>query len=174
MEEKMQKRGGKEMEIQFIGIIEFDGPVSQFKAVMGDLEKLTANGLKIGTWPTPEHPAKSMMIDTIPLPEHPGRGLKIETIPLPEHHLPGIYPVARHLSRSMVDKLTKGMPKFKLIKDIYGGIRCAHLHLHDEVVLLNEAGFKEVIQFVAKDLAGRLAETTDYTKTVGAISHLDR
>lgn len=158
MEEKTQKRSGTEMGIQFTGIIEFDGPVSQFKEVMGGLGKLTANGLKIGTWPTPEHPAKGMMIDTIPLPEN----------------LAGIYPVARHLSRSMVDKLTKGMPKFKLIKDINGGIRCAHLHLHDEVVLLDEAGFKEVIQFVAKDLAGRLAETTDYTDTVGAIRNLGR
>ena len=174
MEDEMQKRNAKEMAIQFRGIIEFDGPVSEFKVVIGELGKLTASGLKIGTWPTPEHPAKGMMIDTVPLPEHPGRGLMIDTIPLPENDLAGIYPIARHLSRTMVDKLTSGMPKFKLIKDINGGIRCAHLHLQDEVVLLDEAGFKEVIKFVAADLAGRLAETTDYTNTVGALSHLGR
>ena len=159
MEEKMQKRSAKEMEIQFIGIIEFDGPVSDFKAVMGDLGKLTGRGLKIGTWPTPEHPAKGMMIDTVPLPEN---------------DLAGIYPIARHLSRSMVDKLTKGMPKFKLIKDINGGIRCAHLHLHDEVVLLDREGFKEAVEHVATELAGRLAETTEYIETVGAIRNMGR
>jgi hypothetical protein len=174
MEEKMQKRSGKEMEIQFIGIIEFDGPVSEFKAVMTDLEKLTGRGLKVGTWPTPEHPAKGMMIDTVPLPERPGRGLMIDTIPLPENDLAGIYPIARHLSRSMLNKLTKGMPTFKLIKDINGGIRCAHLHLHDEVVLLDREGFKEAVEHVAAELAGRLAETTEYMGTVGAIRHMGR
>lgn len=157
MEDKMQKRSTKEMEIKFRGKLEFEGPVSEFEAVMADLGKLSARGLMIGTWPTPEHPAGGLMIDTVPLPEQP---------------LPGIVPVARYLSRDLLNKLTEGMPRFKIIKDINGGIRSAHLHLQDEVVLLDRAGFKEAVTHVATELAGKLAETAEYTETIGAISHL--
>ena len=158
MEEETQKRSAKEMEIKFRGKLEFEGPVSEFEAVMADLGKLSASGLMIGTWPTPEHP---------------GGGMMIETFPLPERSPPGIYPIARYLGRDMLNKLTKDMPRFRLIKDICGGIRTAHLHLQrNEVVLLDEAGFREIVTLVATDLAGQLADTMEYPETVGAIRNL--
>ena len=157
MEEKMQKRGSKEMEIKFRGKLEFEGPVSEFEAVMADLGKFSARGLKVGTWPTPEHPAGGLMIDSVPLPDQP---------------LPGIFPITRYLDRELLNRLTEGMPRFKIIKDIYGGIRNAHLHMHDEVVLLDQTRFKEAVRHVATELAGELAESTEYTETIRAISHL--
>lgn len=154
---KTQKRSPRDMEIKFRGIIEFEGPVSEFKAVMADLEKLSARGLMIGTWPTSEHPGKGMMIDTVPLPER---------------HTAGIFPVPRYLDRDLLTRLTEGMPQFKIIKDICGGIRTPHLHLQDEVVLLDQARFREVVESVATRLAGDLAEAAEYPETIGAIRNL--
>jgi hypothetical protein len=153
---KMQKRTTRDMEIKFGGKIEFEGSVSEFKAVMAGLGKLSAQGLKIGSSP----------------PDHPGATMMIDTVPLPERDIAGIISVVRYLSTDMLNRVTEGMYRFRLIKDIRGGIRTAHLHLQDEVVLLEEARFKEVVQHVAAELAGELADIAEYPETVGAIRHL--
>ncbi len=124
---------------------------------MAELRKLPANSLKIGTWPTPEHPAGGLMIDTVPLPEQPS---------------PGIIPVARLLGGELRDKVIEGMPRVKIINGIDGGIRNPHLHIKDEVVLLNRARFKEVVSQIAGELAGKLTESADFAETARAISHL--
>ena len=121
--------------------------------------------IRIGTWPTPERTAGGPRIGAIPLPE------LMCHIPWPRP-FPGFIDIPRYLGRDLLDKLIEGMPRFKVIKDIDGGIRTAHLHLQDEVVLLEEAGFKEAVQHVAAELAGQLAETAEYPETIGAIRHL--
>jgi hypothetical protein len=161
MADRMQKRSAKDMEIKFGGKIEFEGSVSEFKTLMAGLQRLSDQGLKIGTWPTPERPA----IGGIPLPE------LMCHIPWPRP-FPGFIDIPRYLGKDLLEKLIEGKPRFKVIKDIDGGIRTAHLHLHDEVVLLEEAGFKEAVQRVAAELAGQLAETAEYDETIGAIRHL--
>ena len=162
---KAQKRSTKDMEIKYSGKIEFEGSVSEFKAVMTELEKLSARGVMVGTWPTPEHPAKGMRIGSVPWPE------VIAHFPWP-WPFPGIIDIPRYLGRDLLEKLIEGRPRFKIIKDIDGGLRTAHLHLQDEVVLLDQAGFKEAVARVATELAGNLAETAEYPETVGAIRHL--
>ncbi|MFB0535859.1 MAG: hypothetical protein ACETWR_12860 [Anaerolineae bacterium] len=78
------------------------------------------------------------------------------------------------LSGKVLDKVIEGMPRIKaeIIRGIRGGIRDPHLHIDNEVVLLDRVRFKEVVGQVAMELAGRLGETADYTETVGAIRNL--
>lgn len=93
---------------------------------------------------------------------------------------PPIHPVGctkyfeEFLSERVLDKVIEGMPRIKaeIIRGIRGGIRNPHLHIKDEVVLLDRVRFKEVVGQVAMELAGRLAERADYTETVGAIRNL--
>ena len=78
------------------------------------------------------------------------------------------------LNDRILDKITEGMPRInaKIIQGIAGGIRDPHLHLDDDVVLLDRIRFKEVAGQVAQELAERLADKTGYTETVGAIRNL--
>ena len=145
------------MEVKFEGKLEFEGSESEFKAVMAGLKRLSARGVKIGTWPTPDHPAGSLMVGTVPLPEQPTSGI----VAMPEY-----------LDRDLLNRLIVGMPRFKLIDDICGGLRTPHLHLHDEVILLDQARFKEAVVKVVTDLTEKLAETAEYPEVVGAIGHL--
>ena len=39
-------------------------------------------------------------------------------------------------------------------------------------VLLDRDGFGEAVRHIAAELAGRLAETTEYPETIGALRHL--
>jgi hypothetical protein len=128
----------------------------------------------IDSVPLPESPASGLMIDTVPLPESPASGLMIgtgpdqqkkgttimiSTVPLPERPiLPGVYPISKLLSRELVVKLTDGMPRFKYVEGIRGGIRTAHLHLKDEVVLLNPDRFRILASEIATQIGKELSE----------------
>lgn len=161
--------------------IALDEGMKRFKEVQ---EKLTEGGLIVKPLPEQKrssitlfNPAEELMINTVPLPDSPmidtvhlpEKGLMIGTWPTPEKGLMigtwptpervGIMPMpAKALSSSLMDKITEGMPRFKLNKDIYGGIRNAHLHLGDEIILLNKRAFKDVVGEVAKEIARDLVE----------------
>lgn len=168
MQERVKKESSKDIEVRYRAKIEFEGPIEEFEKVMADLGKLRTRGLMIDTVPLPEHKARRMMIDTVPLPELEVGGLMIgtwptpeskagelmiDTVPLPEQPFPGIKGVTKLLSRELLDKIAKDMPRFKIIKNIDGGIRNPHLHVENEVVLLDKARFKEVVGQVAMELA---------------------
>lgn len=166
-------------DITYAARISFKGPIEEFQKVAAEIGKLGAHsGLMIDTQPMPDKPLdkrKTMMIDTVPLPERPisqlfigtwptperpGDKLKtlmIETVPLPERPFPGIWPVAR-LGGKVHDELVEGMPRFKLLKDIYGGIRDPHLHIGNEIVLLNKRRFRKFVGEIAKGLSKDLRE----------------
>ena len=94
----------------------------------------------------------------------------------PPGHLAGCWPVSigHVLSDKILDKITEGMPRInaKIIQGIAGGIRDPHLHLGDEIVLLDRIRFKQVAGQVAQELVERLADKAGYTETVGAIRNL--
>jgi len=128
-----------EPDITYTAELQFKGSISEFEDVLSKLSELPANGIKIGTWPTPDHPAGGLMIDTVPLPEQPN---------------PGILPIARLLSKELLDKLLGGQSRFKLITDIHGGIRNAHIHLGNEIVLLDRQTFRGCVTKDKKDHRG--------------------
>jgi len=169
MTEKVRKENVKRAEIEFRASIGFKGPANEFEKVTVDLAKLRERGLMIETVPLPEKKSSGMMIDTVPLPELGNEGLMISTWPTPERKTstlmidtvplperpppPGIPAIAKLLSKEMLNRLTKDMPKIKIIKDIDGGMRNAHLHVGNEVVLLDRARFKELVGQVAAEMA---------------------
>jgi hypothetical protein len=78
----------------------------------------------------------------------------------------------RLLVAEVIETITKGMPRFKLVKSIKGGIRNPHLHIGDEVVLLGREQFRKLAGQVALKLAGDLATVADHAETVSAIRNL--
>ena len=168
MGKEAKEVSSKDIKITYRASVEFEGPIEEFEKVMAGLGRLQAQGLMIGTWPTPEHPARGMMIDTVPLPEleieglmigtwptpeHPAGGLMIDTVPLPEEPPPGISAVTRLFSTHLLDKIAEGMPRLKINKGINGGIRNPHFHVANGVVLLDRARFKQLVGQVAEQLA---------------------
>ena len=141
-----------ENEIDFKVSVTFKGSRQEFEKVAPDIAKLKSH--------------KSIMIDTVPLPEKPAIQLEevsIGTWPTPEivikprppKPLPGIWPVTRLVNQRVQSKLIEGMPRVK-IDGINGGMRNPHLHLKDEVVLLDNARFKEFVGHIAKQLSNEL------------------
>lgn len=158
-------------EIDFKASIGFKGSTEEFEKVAADLGKLRERGLKIETVPLPEKPKGevrgTIMIDSVPLPEitateveglrigtwpTPERGLILETIQFPRKPFPGIWPITKLFSKELLDKITQGMLRIK-INDIHGGIRNPHLHVRNEVVLLDRARWKEFVGQVAMKLS---------------------
>jgi hypothetical protein len=93
------------------------------------------------------------------------------------HHLAGCQPLPLDvlLSEARIKKLTEGLPRMqiKFITDIAGGIRTPHLHLRDEVVLLDRAKFKTFVGQIAQELAERRAETVkDYIDVMDPVGRL--
>jgi hypothetical protein len=90
------------------------------------------------------------------------------------HHWAGCMPIPIDvlLGLEHLEKITDGMPRvqIKYIRDIYGGIRTPHLHLKDEVVLLDRARFKTLVAQVAYELAARRVERID--DYVGVMSNV--
>jgi hypothetical protein len=81
-------------------------------------------------------------------------------------------PVARLLDNAFLSKLTQGKARCRLADNITGGIRNPHLHLKGEAVFLDRDQFKELVNLAAGEIAGRLAEQTDYCTTVSAVNRL--
>lgn len=91
--------------------------------------------------------------------------------------LPGLWPVLADvvLGGEMLKSITEGMPRVQInyIRDIRGGIRTPHLHVGDDVVLLDRARFKTVVAEIARDLAARRAEAMeDYVDVTDPITAL--
>jgi len=93
------------------------------------------------------------------------------------HHYAGCMPIPINvlLGDSRLKKLAEGMPKLKIkfIKDIYGGMRTAHFHLGDQIVLLDRARFKSLAADVAHELAEKRVESVeDYIGVMGRIGNI--
>jgi hypothetical protein len=53
-------------------------------------------------------------------------------------------------------------------------MRMAHVHIGDEIVLLDRARFKTLVSTIAFELGGRRAEAIDdYIDVMDPVSHLD-
>jgi hypothetical protein len=92
-------------------------------------------------------------------------------------HLAGCnrVPVDKLIERAKLDKIIADQPRIKLrfIKDIRGGIRSPHMHLADEVVLLNRNRFKTLVREVATVLAEtRVDRLDDYINVMGTVNML--
>lgn len=146
-----------EKKLEFkIGLI-FNGSQEEFTGFMESLKALRQHAPMIDTVPLPDHPASGLMIDTVPLPElgddnvlfgyaqdsRKGiEGVFIGTWPTPEGVLP----------KDVLNKIAEGMQRVRILDDIYGGMRHAHFHLGDEIILLDRNGLKEFVGSLVKEL----------------------
>jgi len=87
---------------------------------------------------------------------------------------PGGWPVPldQLLSKKVLDGLVEDRQKIKIIEGIRGGIRDPHLHVKNQVVLLDRPAFKQMVGLVAQKLAEQIAEGGTYMQTVGAIQDM--
>jgi hypothetical protein len=95
-------------------------------------------------------------------------------VELPSDHTKGCwpFPIEGILSKRVMEKVIDDMPRYNLVKDIYGGIRIAHLHIGDDLVLLDRERFQNFVGQLAMEIGQRIAAKADYTTTVGAIHGL--
>ncbi len=85
-------------------------------------------------------------------------------------------PIGRLIGMERLEKLVTDLPRIqiKFIRDIRGGLRMAHVHLSDEIVLLDQTRFKALVAGVAHDLGEMRAETIeDYIEVMDAVGRLD-
>lgn len=92
-------------------------------------------------------------------------------------HLAGCNRVAvdKLLGRARLEKIIANQLRIKpqFIKDICGGIRSPHMHLADEVVLLDRNRFKTLVGEVASELATtRVDRLNDYIDVMGTVNML--
>ena len=96
----------------------------------------------------------------------------------PPRPFPGYppWPWWRRIPKEILDNIIKGAPKFQVmwIKDFAGGIREPHLHLADEVVLLDRERFKLMVGEVASVLAAaRVDHMEDFVSVMAPIQSLE-
>lgn len=94
-------------------------------------------------------------------------------------HLAGCFPfpIDNILSRDQLKKITDKQPvvQIKYIRDIRGGIRSAHLHLDDQIVLLDRDRFKDMVKNVAERLATmRVERLDDYLEVMKVVNDIGR
>lgn len=93
------------------------------------------------------------------------------------HHYAGCMPIPIDLIlRDRLKELVVDLPRYriKFIRDIYGGMRMAHVHLGEEVVLLDQARFKKLVSGVAQELGEKRVEAIgDYIEVMDAVGRLD-
>lgn len=93
------------------------------------------------------------------------------------HHYAGCMPIP--IDMILGDRLLElvaDLPRYKIkfIRDIYGGMRMAHVHLGEEVVLLDQERFKMLVSGVAKELGEKRVEAIgDYIEVMDAVGRLD-
>lgn len=95
------------------------------------------------------------------------------------NHLAGCspFPIDNILSRDQLKKVIDKQPivQVKYIRDIRGGIRTPHLHLEDQVVLLDRDRFKDMVKNVAERLAVmRVERMDDYLDVMKVINDMGR
>lgn len=81
-------------------------------------------------------------------------------------------PIENIFGKQYLSKITEGIEPLKIIKDIRGGIRDPHLHIKDQIVLIDRNKFKEVVGKAAMEIAGRIAEISEYPEAIGTIRRL--
>lgn len=96
----------------------------------------------------------------------------------PPRPFPGYppWPWWRRIPKETLNKIIKGSTKFqvKWIKDFPGGIRDPHLHLADEIVLLDRKRFKLMVAEVASMLAAeRVDHMDDFVSVMAPIQELE-
>ncbi len=105
----------------------------------------------------------------------PGR-LVVGKIPLPFPY-PGGWPIPpmRFLSKEMLAGISKERPAFarQLLSGINGGIRDPHLHLEDQVVILDREMFSQVVGKAAASIAQEVAVGASYQGMIGALRELN-
>lgn len=82
-------------------------------------------------------------------------------------------PIEKLLNKERLAGLTADKPQMQLkfIRDIAGGIRTAHVHLGDRVVLLEQESFREFMGQVAQELGERRALIVDdYVEAMSPIT----
>ena len=92
-------------------------------------------------------------------------------------HLAGCLPLPllRLIPEDRLNKLVEGMPviNIKYVKGIDGGMRTPHVHLGDDIVLLDRARFAQYVGEVAGSLASMRAEAVeDYVDVMNPVGHL--
>lgn len=125
--------------------VEFDGTVEDFNRMAGMLNDLPIV-VRIPEWPRPGP-------------------------------FPGIYamPIEKLLAEKQLREIVSDAQplQIKYIKDIAGGIRLAHVHLGDQVYLIDRAKFQVLVGEVAQRLATRRVEAIgDYVGVMDAISRV--
>jgi hypothetical protein len=96
---------------------------------------------------------------------------------VPPQHLAGCNPepFADLLGPDVLTKIVGDLPRMRVqfIKDIPGGIRTAHVHLGDEVALLDRAKFRTLVGQVARALAERRVDAVeDYVGVMQGVDQL--
>jgi hypothetical protein len=95
----------------------------------------------------------------------------------PPWHVAGCMPIPPDmlLGRAKLNKIIEDMPRVQLkyVRNIWGGLRTAHLHIKDEVVLLDRDRFKTYVLEVAQKLADeRVDKADDYIQVMDPINRL--
>jgi hypothetical protein len=92
----------------------------------------------------------------------------------PPEHNAGCWPVPIEniLSKQILDAIVEGIEPLKVIKPFPGGIRDPHLHVGGKIVLINRDKFREVVGKAAMEIAGKIAEMSEYPQAIGAIRNL--
>lgn len=101
-----------------------------------------------------------------------------EWIKIPQH-LAGCFPfpVESILTRDQIKKITADMQvvQLKYVRDIRGGIRSPHLHIEDQIVLLDRDRFKIMVKNVAEQLAEmRVDRMDDYIDVMKVVNEIGR
>lgn len=127
--------------------IEFEGTADEFNKMVAQLDKVPVE-ISIPEW-----------------------------IPRP-HHFAGCtpLPIDMLIDKEQLGNLTEGLQrhKIKFIRDIDGGMRMAHIHIGDEIVLLDRTRFKTFVATVAYELGARRAESVDdYIDVMDPVGRLD-
>ena len=76
------------------------------------------------------------------------------------------------LQQRLLEKIAEGMPRLKVIEGIDGGMREAHLHMGNQIVLISRERFKEVVGKAAMEIAEKIADSAEYSQAIGAIRNL--
>jgi hypothetical protein len=131
--------------ITFRAEIEFQGTAEELEKVISGVNKL----------------AVRLVVDKFPLPfPYPG-GWPI--------------PLFRVLPKDLVNKLAKDRVSFPsiILNGINGGIRDPHLHIKDQVTMLDREEFGQVVGMAAESIGQELAAETGYQQTIGALRELN-
>jgi len=147
---KMEEKKKGSTTLKWKAEVTFEGTAEQFQAFKVDMEK------------------HNITIDL---------GVVRPGMTFERYHWAGYIPaiVKDFFNADQIAKQTQGAErmKFSAIKDIQGGIRTPHLHLGNEVVLLDKERFKTILGEVARNVLEHRIETEeDYFSVMEPITGL--